>query len=121
MSISTYGKNSILNAMFNATAYSETNTWLSYHTADPGLTGANEVTGGSYARQQMSFGTVAAGAVANDTAETTTMPAVTATHWGLWNAVSTGDFLWGGPLNASTVFAASETAELASGDLDIIL
>ena len=36
-------KNAILDAIFNATAYSVATPYISLHTADPGATGASEV------------------------------------------------------------------------------
>ena len=57
MSISNYLENKLLDAVFNATAFNVTgDPYISLHTADPGETGASEVTGGSYARQQAAFG-----------------------------------------------------------------
>ena len=45
MAVSTYMKNAVLDAFFGVGA-----VMMSLHTADPGTTGANEVTGGYYAR-----------------------------------------------------------------------
>lgn len=69
-------------------------THLSLHTGDPGRTGANEVAGGSYARQVVAYGPPSDGA--GDITERVSVPVpagVEITHWGCWD----GDtFLFGG-------------------------
>ena len=58
---------------------------VSMHTADPGSTGANEVTGGAYARQTPSWGSSSDGTVATDADMTFEIPAGnTVTHVGMW-------------------------------------
>ena len=97
-----------------------TTYYLSLHTADPGLTGANEVTGGSYARQAIQF---ASGASTNSQAFTL-MPAEAGNLWiGIWTAVTVGTYKWGGtafavtgpvPVNATINFATGAvTAAIA--------
>ncbi len=122
MSISNYAELKILDAVFNATAFSVATPYISLHTADPGETGASEVTGGSYVRQAGSFTAAAAGALDNDaTIDFTSMPAVTVTHVGIWDASSAGNFLWGGVLGASKVVNSGDTFRFPTGDLDITL
>lgn len=85
---------------------------ISLHTADPGDTGASEVTGGTYAREATTWGTVASSAVTGS-AVTSNVPAgTTITHWGLWTAVSGGSFLYGGPLAAPESFGSNGTYSL---------
>lgn len=77
--------------------------YVSVHTADPGTTGASEATGGSpaYARQPLTWGTPAAGAVtAPDVV--IDVPAGTYTHLGLWDSVSGGVFKGGDNLRDSS-------------------
>jgi len=116
----------ILDHIFNnAAAPAITTPYVSLHTADPGETGANEVTGGSYARQSGSFGNAAAGAVANTAqVDFTGMPAVTITHVGIWSsstATASSNFVWGGALTASKSVGAGSTFSIAVGDLDVTL
>ena len=95
-----------------------TTYYLSQHTADPGTTGANEVTGGSYARQPITFGTASAGSEASTDAQSfTSMPSVTGDLWsGLWSAVTGGTFLWGDPNSTVTgPVAAGATVDYAIG------
>lgn len=95
--------------------------YLSLHTADPGATGANEVTGGSYARLACAI-TVTNKTATNDAAEDFTgMPAATVTHVGIWSASSGGTFRFGGALTSSQAVLAGQTFTIAAGDLDIAL
>lgn len=122
MSISNYLEDELLDAVFNAGAFSVTTPYVSLHTADPGETGASELSGGSYARQSASFGAASGGAVANDAqVEFTDMPAATITHVGVWDAASAGNFLWGGALSASKTTNAGDTFRIPTGDLDVTL
>lgn len=101
--------------------------YFSLHTADPGQTGASEVTTGAgsgwvgYARQAVTTGTsgTGAGAVfaapsASGTLQQTTngsaitFPAsgatsgtVVTTYFGIWDALTAGNYLGGGALTAS--------------------
>jgi hypothetical protein len=93
-----------------------TGDYISLHTADPGTTGTSECTGGSYGRQSASgkFGAASAGQKQNSGAITYTgMPAATVTHFGVWDAVSGGNFIWGGSLSASKVVGAGDTVNFA--------
>ncbi len=51
MSLSTFAKNKILDYLLKGIAFTVNPVYVSLHTATPGLTGASEVSGGSYARQ----------------------------------------------------------------------
>lgn len=126
MSISNQWENEILDHIFNnSAAPAVTTPYVSLHTADPGETGASEVTGGSYARQSGGFGAAAAGAVANTAnIDFTGMPAVTVTHVGIWSsstATASSNFVWGGALTASRSVGAGSTFRIATGDLDVTL
>jgi hypothetical protein len=118
--ISNYTANKIINAFRGTTWTGETALYLSFHTAHPGRTGANEFAGGSYARELIQLDAPTNGVTQNTDAESATMSAQTAKFWGLWNAVTGGDFLIGGPCTEQT-FTDGQTAELADGDLDVVL
>lgn len=94
--------------------------YCSLHTADPGNTGANEVTGGGYSRKQVNWN-AAANKHMDNLADITfsNMPAVTVTHVGLWTAASGGTFLWGGALTSSRTLQAGDALVIAAGDLDL--
>ena len=113
-------RNSVLNKILNATDFATQVTHLSLHTADPGTTGADEVTGGSYARQAITFAAAASGSSASNVACTfTVMPACTVTHVGLWTAVSAGTYLWRGVMSVSKTLDAGDTLEFASGAITV--
>ncbi len=126
MAISSFLALAVLNAIFNNTSFAlGGNPYISLHTGNPGTTGANEVAGGTYARQQVNFNAAAAGSAKNAAAITwTLMPTATVTYIGVWDAVSAGNFCLGGALsesievssgNYTSVDPASETLTLAGG------
>lgn len=70
-------------------------TWISAHTGDPGTTGTNEVTGGSYARQQTTWSSASGSGPVTRAGLQVTIPipaATTVTHFGLFTAVTGGTF-----------------------------
>lgn len=102
---STYLRQAIYNAILKNTAFTGAATlYLSLHTAAPGLTGANEVSGNAYARQAITFGTPTGGAGASTSVETFPAPTPsnwgTVTHAGIWDAATTGNFYGGDALAA---------------------
>jgi len=117
MSKSTFLGNKQLDAEFNSVAFSVTgDPLISLHTGDPGTTGANEVAGGSYARQATVFGAAAAKSVTNTSAAVFSgMPAAVVTHVGAWSAA--GDFLRGGELNESITVFLSGVITLGIGEI----
>jgi hypothetical protein len=124
MSISNYLEEKILNKVFRGVDFTVSSVYVSLHTGDPGETGTAEVTGGSYARAIATFDAAAnpAGTTQNSAnLQFTNMPASTITHVGLWDASSTGNFLWGGALVASKTLNAGDTFQINTGDLDITL
>lgn len=78
MSLTIAAKNTMLNALTVDTA--------SLHTAFPGLTGANEVSGGTpaYARKAVTFGAAAGGSRALSAAVSFDVPATTVRWFGFW-------------------------------------
>lgn len=77
-------------------------TYASLHTADPGSTGTSEVTGGSYARQAITWSSASSGSKTLSGTVTFQIPSgTTITHAGTWSAVSAGTFRGGGALDSS--------------------
>lgn len=112
MPYSTSGKNAMLEELKSLA------THVSLHTASPGDTGTNEVAGGSYTREAVTWGTVASGAMANTGAIVFDVPAsTTITHLGLWSASSAGTF-YGYADITDEAFANAGTYTIAIGDLD---
>lgn len=89
------------------TAVKNAATFISLHTADPSTTGANEVTGGTYARVATTWGSVTAGSVTGSAVVVNIPAGTTITHWGLWTASTAGTFYFGGALAASEVYGAA--------------
>jgi hypothetical protein len=96
-----------LNAAIDAVA--ALGTWVSMHTGNPGTTGANEVAGGSYGRQQTTWGAASGGARAGSQVTINIPAATTITHWGFWSASSAGTFRGGDALDASETFGSAGT------------
>lgn len=65
-------------------------TWIGIVTDDPGDTGANEVTGGTYARKQTTWGSPSAGSVVGSQVEIDIPAGTTAAGWGLFTAETAG-------------------------------
>lgn len=109
--------NALVSAEARNTAYTGPSTlYVSLHTADPGATGASEVSGGSYARQAVTFAAPSGGTASNSgVLNFTGMPAVTVTHISLWDASTAGTFHQSGALTSSVVVASGNTLQFAAG------
>lgn len=119
----TFWRDAVLNLLrgTNVTGFS---AYVSLHTADPGNTGANEVTGGSYARQLAGFGAPAddsgVRAVTNAAdIDFTGMPATTVTHFAIWNAATSGNSVYKEALATSRTTLAGDVIRLAAGNLKV--
>lgn len=84
---------SALNDMVNGVAAAA--TYISAHTADPSTGGGSEVAGGSYARQQTTWGSAASGDRTGSQVGIPIPAGTTVTHWGLWTASTGGTFKGG--------------------------
>lgn len=128
---SNYLENALLDHVLGNTAYSApATTYISLHTSDPGDTGANEVSGNSYARVSATNNTTnwpnaSSGSKSNGT--TFTFPAATGagwgtvSHFGIWDASSAGNNLFSGSLSASQSVPAGVTASFNSSTMTITL
>lgn len=81
-------------------------SYISLHTADPGSTGTNEATGGSYARQSLTWGSSSAG-VTSASQVSFSVNAGTYSHIGFWDAVSAGTYRGGNALAASQTLSSA--------------
>ena len=118
MSFTDAVKNAMLE-LLDESSGSQPITHISLHTADPGTSGTSEVTGGSYARQAVTWGAASGGVKSNTGSLGFSVPAgTTVTHVGGWSASSGGTWRGGGTLSASQAFATSGTYTIAAGDLD---
>lgn len=100
----TTSKNTMLASLFTGTMYA------SLHTADPGLTGASEASGGSpaYARQSFAWGAPSNGTVSGGTV-TFNVGAGSYAFIGYWTAASGGTYIGGYALNGTFTAAAQTT------------
>lgn len=95
------------------TALKGAGSFVSLHTADPGTTGANEVTGGSYARVQATLPTGANGTATAPIVSINVPAGVTVTHVGVWSAVTAGTFVGGSAaLSPSLAFPVPGRADI---------
>ena len=98
--------------------------FLGINTGDPGTTGANEVVGGSYARQTITWGAPSGGSVANATsALNVPIPASTTVNffstWGAVSGTGSGGYQIGGALSSTIDFVTAGTLTIAIGGLTI--
>jgi hypothetical protein len=124
MALSTYSSDKLIDHVLRNTAWTmPTNVYVSLHTADPALTGANEEAGGWYARKVASFAAADTTSVVTDAALTwaaVTGSQVTITHIGIWDAITTGNFLWSKDV-ADLVYEIGEQPIIGSGNLSITI
>ena len=115
MALSTAGKNVALDAIAAVAGY------VSLHTGDPGGTGANEVVGGSYARQAGTWNAASGGNLDNSNAPSFSVPAsTTVSHFGLWSAPTGGTYYGSGSLSSSESYgAAGGTYTLTDADISV--
>jgi len=111
-------ENTGLNAMF----VPSTTYYLALFTSDPSTTGASgEVTGGSYARQAIAFGSASAGSQASTNAQTFTNMPVEAggvPYFGLFSAATSGTYLGGGTTSGlSGAISAGSTVTFSIGSV----
>lgn len=87
-------------------------------------TGGVEVTGGSYARQAITFLATALGTGRSESAATVvfaSMPAVSVVGAGLYDASTVGNLLFYKALGAPRAIAAGENLNVLAGDLALTL
>ena len=110
-----------LNTLRNVSA-SYAAIYVSLHTADPGTTGSNEVSGGSYNRQPLTLAAPSSMSTSNtNDLIFSNMPAVTVTHIGLWTAATGGTFLWSGALTQARTLSAGDALVINAGNLQITI
>jgi len=102
-----------------------TTAYVSLHTADPGTTGANEVSGGAYARQgSVAFTNAGNEPTVASNSAIVTFPVATAnwgtiSYFGLWTAVSGGAFQGSGSITTPAAVNSGDTARFVAGALTI--
>ena len=95
--------------------------YFGLNSGDPVTTGANEISGGSYARVAISWGTASAGSIANITsALTVNVPAsTTVSYFSTWSLITSGVYQIGGALSSTITFGTAGTLTVAVGGLTL--
>ena len=118
--LSDSGENAVLDEIFRSGTgtFPTADPFVSLHTADPADTGANEVVGGSYIRQQAVFSNAASGTTDNDSnIDFPNMPACTVVGWGIWTLSSGGTCYVTGYFAPAAGFAVIHHTETADDNL----
>jgi hypothetical protein len=125
MSFSNYLENKVLLHVFGATAYTAPSTlYVALFTSDPGEAGTGtEVSGGSYARQTITFTVTGAQALNTAAVEFPTATASwgTITYAAVYDAVSSGNLLASGALTTSKTIASGDVLRIPAGSFAINL
>lgn len=95
--------------------------YVSLHTASPGNTGANEISGNGYARPAVTFGAADTSAQAVNTSTAsfgaTGSGWAQATHFGVWDSLTGGTLLGYNALPTAKTLGVGDTATYAPGAL----
>ena len=130
--MSDYLEAQILNLIFRTqVAWKPPAVYIALFTAAPSDSGGGpEVSGGSYARVQVTqadaqWNAPTTGGLTDNVNEITFTTATgswgTVTHVGIFDAVSAGNLLFHGALTASKTVGNGDTFKFAAGDLDVTL
>jgi len=123
--LSDYAENKVLDVLgANATFTAPSAVYLGLSTGSFNDDGSGtEISGNNYARVAVSFGSAASGTISNDAAiefaAATGSGFGTVSHWGLFDAASSGNLLVHGSFSASKAIASGDVLKIAVGDLDI--
>ena len=102
-----------------------TTCYVSLHTADPGDTGANEVSGSGYARVgPVAFANAGNNPTVSSNSAILTYAAATGswgtiTHFGTWDALTAGNFRGSGAVKTPKAVNNGDTARFIAGALTI--
>lgn len=119
MPLATATLNSLLDAFFNATSYSNANVWLKLHIGDPGSAGTSNPAGET-TRQEATFPAASSAATSNDNTITWSSVSTAETYsWlSLWTLSSGGTFLGRVQLVSSKTVGVGDTFQIPIGDFD---
>jgi len=124
--ISNYLENALINVTLRATSYTApTTVYVALFLSDPTDAGSGtECSGTSYARQSATFAAPSNGA--SSTNADVQFPQAggswgTITHFGIYDALTTGNLLYHGALATSKVIDTGDVFKIASGSLTVTL
>ena len=122
---SDYLEAALLDATLRATSYtSPTTVYLALYTSDPGDDNSGtECSGSAYARQSVAFSRTGATASNTSAVEFPTAGGAwgTITHFGVLDALNSGNLLYHGALTASKAITTGDIFRVPAGDLDITM
>ena len=123
---SNYLENALINAVLRNTSYtSPTTVYVALFTSDPTDAGSGtEVSGGSYARTSVTFGSPSNGVTTNSA--DVTFPTATASwgtvgYIGIYDASTSGNLLFHTPLDVSKTIDSGDIFKIPSGNLSVTL
>ena len=124
--MSNYLETALVNATLRNTSYTSPATvYAALFTTDPTDAGSGtEVSGGSYARTAITFGSPSNGVTTNSadvTFPTCTAAWGTVTHMGIFDASTSGNLLYHTPLDASKTVDSGDIFKISSGNLSVTL
>ena len=124
--MSNYLENALINATLRATTFTSPATvYVGLYTADPTDAGSGtEVSGGSYARQSVTFGAPSNGVSTNSAA--VEFPQCTSTwgtvsHIGILDASTSGNLYYHTALDSSKIIETGDVFKIAIGNLSVTL
>jgi hypothetical protein len=125
--ISNYLENALLNATLRNTTYTSPATvYAGLFTSDPTDAGSGtEVSGGSYARKAITFAAPSNGVTTNSAAacefDQATGSWGTITHFGIFDALTTGNLLYHGALTTSKTISSGDVFKFATSSVSVTL
>jgi hypothetical protein len=125
--ISNYLENALINATLRNTTYtSPTTVYAGLFTSDPTDAGSGtEVSGGSYARKAITFAAPSNGVTTNSAAacefDQATGSWGTITHFGIFDALTSGNLLYHGALTTSKTIASGDVFKFATSSVSVTL
>ena len=124
--MSNYLENALVNAVLRNTSYtSPTTVYVGLFTTDPTDAGSGtEVSGGAYARKSAAFAAPSDGAAATNatiTFDQATDAWGTVTHFGIFDASTSGNLLFHGAFTVSKTVGTGDVFTIPSGSLTVTL
>jgi hypothetical protein len=119
---SNYLENKIIEHVLRNVSYTSPATvYAALYTSDPGeANSGTELTGGSYAREAVTFGAASNGAVTNTGAVTfADLPAATVTHIGILDASTSGNLLYYGSVASTLTVVSGSTIEFSASSITV--
>ncbi len=120
MGLTNTGENTLLTLFKDAGVY-----YLGLFTTAPGEDGGGtEVSGGAYARQQVTFDAPSGGSMTNSAAiefPTATSSWGTAVAWGLFDAAASGNLVWYGDITTPRELLAGDIYRVDAGNLTLTM